>query len=468
MNRTVRLAIVTALGVALLSSLALAALPYWLGYQAEKTYRALLNDLTLTTGLPVTLKRYERGWRHSDAETDIALPALSLTLTARHALQHSPWTEHGWAPLLARVSGDIRFASTTGHPPPVALTLQGDVDLRGAVQLTFDWPATQLAWAGGNLQWQPLRATLHTDRDGNRIQGQLGGPILQFGDQHAEHWQIQFDVRPNETAFPLGQLNLKIGRLTAAPFWEAAALQLSISSHSTGETVALKINGQLEKLRMAEDFYGPGEFTLEGRALEPLALTQFVRALPTLFHDADMTKLVPPLTALARKMPEVKLTALHLKAATESATAPAGRTSDASRASKSARGPADVPDSRMPRRPGMAGSGLYPIGDALTGRGSLVLDGRRLGATPHPARLLRAFNGELTVSVSAPLLTSWLLADTETDDSDRKETLPDSIAANPYARLFTPTKTGYGLSMTLKRGQLLINNKPWHGPLPIP
>lgn len=431
MNRTVRLVIVVAMGAVLLSILTLAALPYWFGHRAEKTYRALLDELTLTTGLPVTLKRYERGWRHSTAETDIALPALALTLTVRHTLQHGPWTEHGWVPLLARVSGGIHFASTANHLTPAPLTLQGDVDLRGAVRLSFDWPATQLAWAGGNLQWQPLHATLHADRDGNRVQGQIGGPALQVGDRHAEHWQIQFNVRPNDTAFPLGQLNLKIGRLTAPPFWEAAALQLSVSSHPTGETVALKLNGQIEKLRMAEEFYGPGEFVLEARMLEPVALIQFMHGLPTLFRaDATTATLASPLAALARKAPAVELATLHLRATP----------------------------------------------DALVGKGRAVLDGRRLGATPHPARLLGALNGELTLSVSTPFLTSWLLADTGTEntiDTDQKqrlteETLSRYIAAHPLAHLFTPTETGYRLTVTLKRGQLLINDKPWHGPLPSP
>ncbi len=42
-----------------------------------------------------------------------------------------------------------------------------------------------------------------------------------------------------------------------------------------------------------------------------------------------------------------------------------GRESEASRASDSAHGPiADVQDARMPRRPGMAESGLDPIGEA--------------------------------------------------------------------------------------------------------
>lgn len=450
MNRTARLVIAATVGVLLLSLLTLAALPYWFGHQAEKTYHTLLNELALTTGLPVTLKRYERGWRHSAAETDIVLPDLSLTLTARHTLQHGPWTEDGWTSLLARVNGEIHFISTANHPVLAPLTLQGSLGLRGAIQLSFDWPAAQLTWTGGNLQWQPIRGTLHADRDGNRVQGQIGGSTLQIGDRHAERWQIRFDIRPNETAFPLGQLNLEIGRLTVAPSWEADALQLSVSSRPTGETVALKINGQLEKLQGAEKLYGPGEFILEAQTLEPVALTQFMRALPTLFHaDADVAKLVPPLVALAHKAPEVKLTTLRLKATPESATAPS-----------LARGPR-----------------LDPIGDALTGRGSMVLDGRRLGPTPHPARLLSALNGELTLSVSTPLLTSWLLADTDTEntnDADQKqrlakEALPRYLTAHPYARLLIPADGYYRLAASLKQGRLLINNEPWHGQLlPVP
>ena len=51
----------------------------------------------------------------------------------------------------------------------------------------------------------------------------------------------------------------------------------------------------------------------------------------------------------------------------ETATAPAlmaGRASEASRDTASARDPADVQDAQMPRRPGTAVSGLNPVGDA--------------------------------------------------------------------------------------------------------
>ena len=477
MNRTTRLVIAIVVGVLLLSMLTLAALPYWFGHQAEKAYRALLDELTLTIGQPVTLKRYERGWRHSEAEADIVLPGLSLT--ARHTLQHGPWTDDGWAPLLARVAGNIRFTSTANHPVPAPLTLQGNIGLRGAVQLSFDWPAAQLTWTGGSLQWQPIRGTLHADRDGNHVQGHLDTPALQVGEWRAERWQARFDIRPNETAFPFGQLNLNIGRLTFTPAREVDALQLSVSSRPTGETVTLKIGGQLEKLRMAGESYGPGEFSLEARTLEPVALMQFVRALPALFRaDATVAKLTPPLAALARKTPEVELTALHLKAAPEAAPGSnlvTRRMSEASRDSESARGPADVPDARMPQRPGMTGGDLDPIGDALIGRGRIVLDGRRLGPTPHPARLLSALSGELTLSVSTPLLTSWLLADIQRNtatenDADQKgrlaaEALPRYLAAHPYARLLVPADEYYRFAASLKQGRLLINNEPWHGQL---
>ena len=68
-------------------------------------------------------------------------------------------------------------------------------------------------------------------------------------------------------------------------------------------------------------------------------------------------------------------------ASVPSATAPTfmkGRTSKASRATDSARGPiADVQDARMPRRPGMVESGLDPIGDVPAGEYRDVLP--RLG-----------------------------------------------------------------------------------------
>ena len=260
MNRTTRLVIAIVVGVLLLSMLTLAALPYWFGHQAEKAYRALLDELTLTIGQPVTLKRYERGWRHSEAEADIVLPGLSLT--ARHTLQHGPWTDDGWAPLLARVAGNIRFTSTANHPVPAPLTLQGNIGLRGAVQLSFDWPAAQLTWTGGSLQWQPIRGTLHADRDGNHVQGHLDTPALQVGEWRAERWQARFDIRPNETAFPFGQLNLNIGRLTFTPAREVDALQLSVSSRPTGETVTLKIGGQLENCEWRENPTVPANFPL--------------------------------------------------------------------------------------------------------------------------------------------------------------------------------------------------------------
>jgi pyruvate-ferredoxin/flavodoxin oxidoreductase len=69
----------------------------------------------------------------------------------------------------------------------------------------------------------------------------------------------------------------------------------------------------------------------------------------------------------------------------ESATAPtqmSGRTSEASGSSVSARGLADVQDAQMPRRPGMAGSGLDPIGES-TGfyvQGYFVYDSKKAGA----------------------------------------------------------------------------------------
>jgi putative glutathione S-transferase len=80
-------------------------------------------------------------------------------------------------------------------------------------------------------------------------------------------------------------------------------------------------------------------------------------------YEAAVTRLFAALDELEARLGRARY--LVGKAAI-APTQMSGRTSGASRASVSARGPADVQDARMPRRPGMAGSGLDSIGDTLT------------------------------------------------------------------------------------------------------
>jgi hypothetical protein len=129
--------------------------------------------------------------------------------------------------------------------------------------------------------------------------------------------------------------------------------------------------------------------------------------LPRSYHSGETGDLAHVLSVLRRREPETPLAAVGyslggnvlLKWLGETANAPilkAGRTSAASRASESARGPADAQDARMPRRPVMAGSGLDPIGEAATAP-SLARGPRLDPIGETGATLLRA-----AVAVSVP------------------------------------------------------------------
>lgn len=102
-----------------------------------------------------------------------------------------------------------------------------------------------------------------------------------------------------------------------------------------------------------------------------LVVTSGARAVDTELIDAARAQL-----ATNGGNVELKVVELSELDAGEAATAPSpmsARTNEASRASDSARGPADVRDARMPRRPGTAGSGLDPIGDDAGARPNLIV-----------------------------------------------------------------------------------------------
>ena len=80
------------LGFTLIALVALAAagLPYWFGMETEKTYGAMLEQLSSSSGLQFTGKNYQRGWLSSTAETVIRHPQIPVEFTAQHRISHGP------------------------------------------------------------------------------------------------------------------------------------------------------------------------------------------------------------------------------------------------------------------------------------------------------------------------------------------------------------------------------------------
>lgn len=424
MPRTTRLTALSAFAALLL--LSLAALPWWLGWQAERTYRALLDEFAATTGATTAVRRYDRGWFRSETESEIHLSAAVPAFVLRLRLDHGPLALEGLAPVMAYVRGELHAAVPAGAARIAPLTVAGTTGLRGATHLVFVWPADQLPVAGGTLAWQPLRGSLSIERDAQRLAWQLETPAIRFTDEAGADWriealQLRAALREGIAGFPLGSIAGGVARFVRAPDDVIEDGKLSVSARLGGEGLILAVGAQLRSWKHGEETFGPGELAIEARRLEPSALMPLLRSLPALSRPTEASaaaKLSALVILLARKAPEAEFTTLRLR-------------KDA---------------------------------DELTGRGRLLFDGRRLGAKVPAGQLLTALSGEFGLSVPVALARAWFAPETEGRVADNA--LSQHLAEHPYARLLTPTETGYRLTAVLKHGQLFIDDKPWHGPPP--
>ena len=449
MPRITRPTLLSALGALML--LSLAALPWWLGWQAEKTYRALLDELATTTGATTVVQRYDRGWFHSEVESEIRFGDTAPAFVVQLRLDHGPLALEGLIPVMAYVRGELRPTSPAGAAPIAPLTVEGTTDLRGTTHLVFAWPAGQLPVAGGALAWQPLRGSLSIERDAQRLAWQLETPALHFTGEAGADWriealQLRVALREGIAGFPLGNIAGSAARLVQSPDDVIEDGKISVSAHFGGEGLMLAVGAQLQSWKHGEETFGPGELALEVRRLDPSALMPLLRSLPALSRPAEASTAVPDavlpppsmessaaakLTALAimlaRKAPEAEFTALRLR-------------KDA---------------------------------DELTGRGRLLFDGRRLGTNVPAGRLLTALSGEFELSVPVALAHAWFLPTVQQNSEAERlddapapdEMLSSHLHGHPYGWLLVPTETGYRLTASLKQGRLLINNEPWHGAL---
>ena len=462
MPRITRPTLLSAFGA--LTLLSLAALPWWLGWQAEKTCRALLDELTATTGATTAVRHYDRGWFHSEVESEIRLNDTTPAFVIQLRLDHGPLALEGLIPVMAYVRGELHPTELAGTAPVAPLIFEGATDLRGTTRLTFAWPAGQLSVAGGALAWQPLRGNLSIERDAQRLAWQLETPALHFTGEAGAGWriealQLRAALREGIAGFPLGNIAGSAARLVQSPddsrdgggrATPGAVAddviedgKISVSAHFGGEGLMLAVGAQLQSWKHGAETFGPGELALEVRRLDPSALMPLLRSLPALSRPAEASaataKLTPLAIMLARKAPGAEFTALRLR-------------KDA---------------------------------DELTGRGRLLFDGRRLGANVPAGRLLTALSGEFELSVPVALARAWFMPTTpgteevgqrreqlptarqdpeteRTDDAPSPdEMLSSHLHEHPYGWLLVPTETGYRLTASLKQGRLLINNEPW-------
>ncbi len=416
MNRPARLIAALTLGAVAL----LAALPAWLGWRAERTYRALVDGLAAAVDAPPPVHRYRRAWLHSEAESELRAEN-GATLTVRLYLDHGPLAHEGLAPVMAYGRGEVQLAvpASAAIPP---LTIEGTTDLGGTTRLRLSWPAARIRLKDSELAWETLHASVQHERRARRLQTQIDIPRLHTAGERgwrAEGVRLQLDLRPGTDDAPLGRADASAARLVLPDDETIEDGRLALGTRADGDQVTFTADAHVRIWRRHGVAAGPGTFALAVRRLEPAALWPLLRLTPALargMDDAVALKLAPLAMQFARRAPDAELTALRL--------------------------------------------GDGPV--ALDGRGRLAFNADRLGDNVSPGRLLARLAGEFELALPTALAHGWLWAPPE--DTGVRRTGPPP----PYDRLFAPEQDGYRLRAALKQGRLLVNGEPWHGPLPAP
>ena len=458
------------LGFTLIALVALAAagLPYWFGIEAEKTYGAVLEQLSSSSGLQFTGKNYQRGWLSSTAETVIHHPQLPIELTAQHHISHGPLPLdrllHGdWnlTPVQARIVSRISLnaAGMQNAPSLPPLSAETTFRLNGDGEMHAEMPPLKTGGAkGGTIDWRGMSADMSFDRAWRKIRLDALMPLLTVtapdqGEMSLSKLSLHSDTQEGIAGYSFGDASLNIGQLefgNAAGRVGLRGFALSSTARPTGDNVSLIIRYTLDEVQVAEERLGPGQLVIEARNLDAAALVKFKNEIDALTRgnlppaQAGMIvagKAMALIAELSKKAPEVEITRLSFKT-----------------------------------REG-----------EISGKGKFVLDGRKRDIAQNPMQMLTAFAGDFELAIPAAVLKRLLTPQIRQDIAAYRQSgaltaddvahlgpeamaeivdrvFPQYLARNDFTRLLVEENGVYKLKLVIRQGQLLINGKPWHVP----
>ncbi|MBI3778072.1 MAG: YdgA family protein [Gammaproteobacteria bacterium] len=462
------------LGSTLIALVALAALalPYWFGMETEKTYAAMLEQLSSGSGLQFTGKNYQRGWLSSTAETVIRHPQIPIEFTAQHRISHGPlpldrMLQGDWrlTPVQARIASLITLA-TAGQQKPLNLpTLSTETTFRlnggGTVHAEIS-PIKTTGAKGETIDWRGMNADMTFDRAWRKIRFDALMPSLtvttagQQGDMTLSKLSLHSDTQEGIAGYSFGDASLNVGQLefsNAAVRAGFKGFALSSTARPTGDNVNLVIRYTLDEVQVAEEHLGPGQLVIEARNLDAAALVKFKNEIDALTRgnlppaQASMIvagKAMELIAVLSKKAPEVEITRLSFKT-----------------------------------REG-----------EISGKGKFVLDGRKRDIAQNPMQMLTAFAGDLELAIPGAVLKRLLTPQIRQDIAAYRQSgaltaddvahlspeamaeivdrvFPQYLARNDFTRLLVEESGVYKLKLTIRQGQLLINGKPWHVPTQV-
>ena len=448
---------------------ALVVLPYWFGRQAETTYQRFAQHLGKRSGITVLNSRYNRGWLRSTAQSTMHYPGLPLQLSVTHEITHGPVPidqildgQFEFTPIQARINSRVQAsfrgataqATASALPPLTAQTviaLRGEGEIRAAVA-----GAKHAAADGRELEWAPMSGAMRFDRDWKKIKVDFRAPRLAVKGIAAAPApvllsNIEFHSNMNEgvAGYLFGNNTLTVKELSINPVFAAKGLHLTANTRPAGNNVDMKFGYRVEELAVAGERFGPGQLVVEARRLDAATLKKFDDELNSIYTKnlpeeqatlMALGRMLELISDLSKTAPELEITRLSLKVRQ----------------------------------------------DEISGKGKLVLDGKKVDLKENPMLLLTALRGEaeltiplatikaiLTPAIQRDILQIKQGGELSPDDVSRldaetmsriiDEALPLYLARNDFTRLLVADAGNYKISAVFRRGQLLINNEPWRG-----
>jgi len=447
-------------------------LPFWFGREAEKTYQYLLDQLSAHGGTRITASHYERGWLSSTAETTLRHRQIPLAFKARHRISHGPFPldrilggDWRLTPFQARITSELSFVAlgnndTSSWPP---LSAETTVRVNGDGIVHVEMPHIKTTGAKGEIiDWHGMTADLTLDRAWRKIQFTAHLPSLKVtapgkaGEMAISDVSLHSNTQEGASGYLFGEGGLRVGELEIGQTSGrvgAKGLALSASTQPADDNVNMVLRYSLDEAHVAEERFGPGIMVFEARRLDVASLVKFKKEIEAIDRDGSLAprialtvagKTVALLAELAKKAPEFEITRLSFKT-----------------------------------REG-----------EISGKAKFVLDGRKRNLTDSPVKLLTTLRGNLEILIPEPLLKRLIAAAIRRDieayrqsgaltagemarlDADTMTVIvdrafPQYLTRHEVTRLLVKDGGQYKLDLSIARGQVMINGKPWHAPARI-
>lgn len=449
--------------VVLLLGLALAAAPYWLGMQTESAFNGAIKGLATRSGMPSKNSSFSRGWLSSEAKNEFELPSTSVVISATHQIEHGPLPlsqilSGEVAPALALIKTTLRLGASAEAPanlsktlnklPPIQLTTTLDLSGNGSTELLVN--AANRKQGETTISWQAGKGEMQFDREWKKMKVDFNFPSFSISSNRGKlkitNIQLTSDIYEGTAGYMFGKSGFSIARISLKPFVDAQKINVSAIMQPKGKFVKMNIGYSVQSLQIAKDKYGPGKLNLVIRNLDAKTLKQF---------ENDMNKIS------GRSMPQEQKQMMI-----------AGKFMEY--AGKLTRDNPEIEITKL---------NFVAPGGELQGKAKFVIHGKEQDLSANPMLILTAIKGSAELTMPESLAKAVVMPQIQRDISNLRkegklskteatkltpealnqiaeEAYPGYLKESGFGRWFVRRDNGYQFSMSVNRGQIVVNGVP--------